>query len=588
MVSNRFDPTRFFRQNDTVAAAFPADELFGFFARTLQLPPDWAALVTLKHGEQKLHAAGSTVPSEEAAEVLVARCTSVEITLTEEGIVTADRYRCTATLRLRLRTIPERSELASLRKHLLGSHRVVTTASLARYLQPALRRALLSFAETRDVEVLIDQKDTDELRAALQQELSGPCFEAGLSMDGSVDTQFESDTYRQVRVTAESAARRRDEHDAQRQLEQALETAQAAHLGHLEQLLSRLKTVADDSPQAEMGDLLKTFSETERGELYEALFAAQPPVTTTKWLVVAAGCELLYYDPASPQEPVRRVPLPDSQGALRSVQCVSGSDGNAVLLIGAACGVHEIAPDGTDPEYTYPAPKREGLRGGINAATLAGNQVVASHSELGLLLWERGQSSEAVPILSDLIGDARAIRHVQHAPGGLFFSADERVIQVPSDRMLTRAATVYSGSQAVISALWTDEKRVLAGNTAGQVLEWTLGEPESMRVLHSGHDRAVESLELVEHDGVERLFFTDTSSAVHARVLGDTFACRYEAGGQTIRRAEFAADWIAGTNELRDRLLLWSLTSPAQPMHVIPVSRTCGRSIQDICLLPNG
>lgn len=586
MVSNRFDPRRFFRQNDTVAAAFPADELFGFFARTLQLPPDWAALVTLKHGEQKLHAAGSTVPSEEAAEVLVARCTSVEVTLTEEGIISADRYRCTANLRLRLRTIPERSELASLRKHLLGSHRVVTIASLARYLQPALRRALLSFAETRDVDVLIDQKDTDKLRAAIQQELSGPCFEAGLALDGSVDTQFHSDTYRQVRVTAEAAARRRDEHDAQRQLEQALETAQAAHMSHLEELLGRLKTVADESPQAKIGDLLKTFSETERGELYEALFAAQPPATT-KWLVVAAGNELLYYDPASPQEPVRRVPLPDTVGALRSVQCVSGSDGSAVVLIGAACGVHEMAPEENGPAFTYPTAKRDGLRGGINAATLAGSQVVASHSELGLLMWERSQTSEAIPILTDLTGDARAIRHVQHTPGGLFFSADERVIQVPADRMLAGAATVYSGSQAVITALWTDQKRVLAGNTAGQVLEWTLGDPKSLRVLHSGHDRAVESLELVEHDGVERLFFTDTSSAIHARVLGDTFACRYEAGGQTIRRAEVAADWIVGTNELRDRLMLWSLTSPAQPMHVIPVSRTCGRSIQDICLLAN-
>jgi len=592
MVIKRFDPKRFFRQSDTVAAAFPADELFGFLNRTLDLPADWAALVTQTHGEFKLHAAGSTLSADDATEVVVARCTAVEITLTDPGAVSADGYRCTATTTLRVRTIPERGELVSLRKNLMGSHRVVTAGSLARYLNPAWREALLAFAEGRDVGRLIDQKDADELRATLQRELGGPCFNAGLILDGPPATRFESDTFTQVRLTAEAAARRRDEHAALRQLEQAIETAQSAHLGHLEQLLGRLKSIATESPQARMGDLLKTFSESERGELYGALFTAQAPAATTQWIVVAAGTQLLYYDPAAPDEPRRRVAVPDTLGALRSVQAVIQPEGGTVMLIGSARGVHEMPPAGVQPTCTYHAPQRDGLRGGVNAATLIGQRVVASHSELGVIVWERGDPSTGTSILNDLTRDARTVRHVHHSSGGLFVSVDDRVIHLPADQILDRAATppppdgVYTGSTDVITALWTDRTRILAGNAAGQIVQWRLGDPGSIQVLHAGNDRAVESIELFEHDGVERLFFTDTSSAVHARVLGDSFACRYEAGGQTIRRAEFAADWIVAMNELRDRLMLWPIGAPAQPLHVIPVSRTFGRSVQDVCLLP--
>jgi hypothetical protein len=73
---------------------------------------------------------------------------------------------------------------------------------------------------------------------------------------------------------------------------------------------------------------------------------------------------------------------------------------------------------------------------------------------------------------------------------------------------------------------------------------------------------------------------------VHGRVLGDSFASRYEAGGQTIRRAEVAPDLIAATTDARDRVLLWTPEEPAHPSAVLAISRLTGHSVQDICLLP--
>jgi hypothetical protein len=85
---------------------------------------------------------------------------------------------------------------------------------------------------------------------------------------------------------------------------------------------------------------------------------------------------------------------------------------------------------------------------------------------------------------------------------------------------------------------------------------------------------------------VQRLVFTDTSPQVHARLLGDNFTCRYEAGGQTLRRVEVAPDMLIATNDLRDRLIVWTPGNPAKPIATIGIARLTGRSVQDVCLVP--
>ena len=91
---------------------------------------------------------------------------------------------------------------------------------------------------------------------------------------------------------------------------------------------------------------------------------------------------------------------------------------------------------------------------------------------------------------------------------------------------------------------------------------------------------------MLDFGGLKRLFYTDTSVAVFARVLGDTFTCRYEAAGQTLRRVEVAPDVIVATNEIRDRLVFWRPSRPDTPLAVVAVSPLTGHSIQDVTLVP--
>ncbi len=132
MAGSKFDPKLFFQQADNVALHVPAAELFGFLKRSLDLPSQWAAMLHRQTGDHTVIRAGGAVEGADIEDVLFVRVTPVEVALEETGIVTRDRYQCTARIRLRISVIPERSELVSFQRKVLGSHRVVQAAGIAR------------------------------------------------------------------------------------------------------------------------------------------------------------------------------------------------------------------------------------------------------------------------------------------------------------------------------------------------------------------------------------------------------------------------------------------------------------------------
>jgi hypothetical protein len=174
---------------------------------------------------------------------------------------------------------------------------------------------------------------------------------------------------------------------------------------------------------------------------------------------------------------------------------------------------------------------------------------------------------------------------VQFFAGDLFCSIDDRIIQWPADDASDTPRHVYTGSGATITGLCATADGVFAGNSDGDVVHWPTGRDIDPDRLQTGARRAAESLWLMATGGVKRLVFADTSPRIRAQVLGDTFACEYEAGGQTLRRVEVAPDVLVATNDLRDRLICWTPGQPARPSATIGISSICGRSIQDVCLV---
>lgn len=586
MAAGKFDPQAFFQRVDNVALHVPATELFGLLKRTLDLPAQWAALVTRTTGDHVFVPASGRVESADAEDVLFARVTPVDVVLTEEGMTTRDGYRCRAELRLRVRLIPESSELVSFTNAILGSHRVAQIEGIARYLQPALRAALTRVAADKDAAELIDAASSETVAAALVEAVETPCFSAGLTLDERPAAVFESQTLHQVRRTQQEALRRHAEHTATRQVQEAREQAQAQHLDHLASLLSRLEQMAAGSPDVELPELICTFSEQQRGEIYGALFASEPATSQTQWVAVAAGDMLLFFDPQHPDVSDRRCKIAGDAGPVRSIQAVRDADGVVVLLLGAATGVYRWPVDSTETESTLLVEGSPAVRGGFNATSMIGDRVFASHSELGLCEWTTCEPKSVRSLFGSMTGGAKAVRDVQFVDGDMYCSIDDRVIRWPADSADSKPSHIYTGSMTTITALCPTSDGLFAGNGDGDILHWPAGRDTKPERLHTGLHRAAESVWVLSSHGVRRLVYADTSLHVHSRVLGDNYSCRYEAGGQTLRRVEVATDLLVATNDLRDRLIYWKPSQPQQPTSIVSVAQLCGHSIQDVCLVP--
>ena len=586
MLAGKFDPDAFFRRPDAVAVLAHESEIFGLLRRSLDLPTQWAALVTRTTSDHVVVRPGKTVENDGVTEVLFARITPIDIYLTEDGIISEDRFQCMAELRLRVSLIPERAELQSFRNSILGSHRVAASRTLCEYFQPEVRKALADFASGQQAATLVDASAAERLAAALTDALAGPCFSAGLRLEGAPRVSFTSSALVEVRTTEEKAAQSRREHDAARQLEQARERAQDKHLEHVNTLLARLSEMAKASPDADLPDLIRTFSEQQRGELYEALFAAQAPAKKTRWIVVAAGDELMFFDPTDLESPHRRLRIEGAAGAVRSIQMVDAGDGKSAMLIGGATGVYRLPIDHVEPDATWLVDDVGPVRGGFNSATIVGDRLFATHSEIGLCEWDVRDGGRMRRRFEAETAGARAVRGVVAFDGHVYFAVDDRVLRWSAADEASHPDAIYTGSAATITAVCPTPAGPFAGNSDGHVLHWSNGRTDAPQRLHAGGDRPAESIRIVGSGGLTRVFFVDTSLYVYARVLGDSFTCRYEAGGQTLRRVEVAEDVIVATNDLRDRIICWHPNEPARPFANVGVAQMTGRSVQDVCLLP--
>lgn len=593
MRSSAFDLSELTRDPTVVAAVLSADDIFGLLKRSLNLPPYWAALLTTTHGERRFFRPGTEIDGDNAEELMLFRTAPIRLQFNLDDLISRDAYPCRATVELDLEPDVDCTAASAFRESVLGSRRIVRIDDLRALFSSPVREGVSRFVRSCDAAAFLDSPAPSALFDSIRAQLAPRLFEAGMTLRALSDATVDSESFRQAALQRSRLERQRDAARAASQLQEAVSKARRTHLVRLEESLNRLKTLSEQAPQTTLQELLKTFPETQRGELYEALWSAGTPAAVTRWIVAAAGDELLYYDPNALGAPVRRERIRTLAGSLRSLACDRSADGVPVLLVGAASGAVLLEVEQGTVRGTYPGPilPDHTPRGGFNALALAGEHLFGTHSELGLVHWRLDQPTTGRRLLTKLTSTAQTVRHVQFRQGRIWLSIDANVYGMPLGSSLQDSPSEgelrdYRGSRSAICSVAVDEALVLAGNADGDVLLWQLDQPDEAQVIHRGARRPVEGLAVMYSGGVARLFFCDTSTALQAQVLGDTFLCRYQAGGQTIRRAEVAEDWIVATNENRDRLFCWPTGCPTDSPTVIPVGQLTGRSIQDVCLVP--
>ncbi len=574
-----FDVTALNRDPDLVAVLLRAGDVFSFRVRQISVPPACAALVWEAGPQPRLARSGSIVESEGVRELLFARTTPFLLQFAAKALRSRDGYEFAATAYTSVQIIAERTELLSFRNAVIRSGSRLRADDLQRYCQAAVQSALHGFVSTSDAAALLSPTALDEFEPILTERFKPVGFESGLMLTGDARLTLESPDHARARQAEHAAAARRKQPETAEQVRAAANESRAKHLQDLAALLEQARGLATKS-NTSLIEIIKTYDPARRGALYEGLVALDRRAQQMTAVFVAAGSEIIVFDPSSPNEPKARLDLSSAAGPLRSLR-VSHESGRAVLLVGARSGVH-VVEIGDKPvlQRTYLLTEPPPLRHGFNAAALVGDHLFATHSEAGLVRWAVTEAAGHVQCLGDVTKGAKTVRDVQADKSGrLWFSVDRRVVSwVPG----AEAAATALAAPAQVDAVILADNLIYAGLADGTVLcRPTDGPGEPATVRRS--DRPVQSLAWLAGGGAPRLLIAEGRPHLDLQVIGDAYRVEYRCRWD-VHWGFAAEDWIIGVSASRDQLIIWRIDLPEEPAAMISIGRLCGHSIQDVAM----
>src|SRR5688572_1334203 len=312
------------------------------------------------------------------------------------------RLRCTFSCAVQPNDRP--ADRRMLMETLLSGREAVSSDDVARHFEPALRAAAARTCAAHLVEQLIADDDANAKRqvlSALQAAANAVGFASGIDVLAPFHLELHSPTYERERMET-----------MQRRLAERRAAGQVEHVQRAADLLKQFRSLRDAAPELSAGRLLERVSTTDRGTMLEALLLASGHGGDAPPLWAVAGRALVRIDPidipASP--PVEAIELPTTLGPLRSV---SGAtlDGQRVLLIGARSGVMVVDPNDPAAARRYVAPD-SGSPLGFNSVVAWDGKILATHREVGFVVWALDRQGEPVEIDPD-----KGLAHLRALPG---------------------------------------------------------------------------------------------------------------------------------------------------------------------------
>lgn len=574
-----FDPEQFARSSNLVARLARADDLFGLLRRRIVTPHGCAALVWRSDSAPALFASGSEVSADGVRELLLIRTAPLELDYAFERLTSQDGFEFAATIHCQVHIVPQREDLVSFRTSVLGSRNTANTEHVRQWCTETVHAAAAHFARQLEATKLADPTEWDAFDTALSERFKPLGFSSGLALGRDPRSKWTSDAYGVSQRARQTARMRQERLDEDARLRSASVEARKSRLSELESLVARAKQVAEQAGGAGVADLVKAFDPTQRGDFYRGLLAANRPDRPTTAVIAVAGDELLFFDPANTRQPSKRITLAGPLGGLRSAQLVAVEDRHEIV-VGAARGLHRIDSSG-DVHGTLSTPGDANPRGGFNAAAATDGFMFATHSELGVWRWPIAADGAGEKCLLDVTHAAKTIRGIQSdSTGRLWMAIDDFVV---AWRPTVADPPMRWKFPSNVTALLVADNSLFVALSDGRVLHRpSLDDDTQERICGPGG--TIDSLAWTPGGGIPRLIVANGAPQAHMLVIGDASRTEYR-GHAGIRSLTATEDTIAGITHARDQIVLWRMETPEEPAAMIPVSRICGRTIQDVLLL---
>ncbi len=516
-------------------------------------------------------------------------------------LVTSDGHELRCQFTAAIHALPDRTERRMLEELLLEGRTTLSADDVARHFFTALRGAATRIAQAHDAQAWIEtETPRKELIDAIKKAAGPVAFASGVEFLPPFQADFQSPTFERQRVRA---------------MQQALVEKEAAgqveHFHRAAELLRQFEDLRKSSPALSAGRVLEEINPADRGSLVQALLLARAKqATATLWAV--AGPYLVRADIShgiDGRTPPRAelFPLPPTLGPLRSVQ-LAQVDGEQVLLVGAQHGFFRVQTKDPGQSTAYVDGGFESPLGFNRVVYWPGpRQFCASHSEAGIVAWERdtpdkparimraaalGAMPAALPpaAMNTIINTSASMS--MRAGGGpmgprnlgpmngqsLAFSVGGRVMSWDGQSVKTLAEA--SGAEIVSMVL--ADRTLIALHEDGM---FCAIDASTGKVLSSerrfGRIRATAVLPWL---GEPRLLLAGDEGPVQCIGLDDPLVTQYYSAHRGLRVLAGSAGVVAAVSPDRQRVLLWNTWEPRQPAAELFLGALAKHRIADVTI----
>ena len=543
------------------------------------IPDTWMGLVVHADGRRRFVPAGEDPQAQRDDTLVLVRNRAITVPLALADVRAADDHGVQANIELLVRWPTRDDDLAALHTTLLGEPELTLTGLTEAVTKAGAPAALRAFIREKPARQLVDEDQRDALLAHLRGELRDFLFSAGALLERLGAAAFTSRTLAEQDALQRDAARRTKSLEARGVVERAALAVTHRRLDDLSTILAKLKAAAAVDGGLQWRQLLPTLTPGERGRLLENLWRLTPDREVARAIVVLTSQACAWLDPAQPNAIAEHCDLPSNLGGLRSVTYDAG---HGWLLIGAATGVWAVSAADRTVARRYTVPDAGKTTTGFNAAVIARDRLVATHSQLGCWAWRLDDPSTPEALLRPSAGVPKTVRAATVTTDGhVLFGADDEVHVIAPTGEPRRTLSIGRGAVHDIAVL---DRTVYVTTSDGLVLEDCWDTPNVWQVLHrraepieSVHARRWDDLvELVIPAGADGLLGIYGDEGLVARLLTAT---------TPIRRAWACDDTLVGLSENRDRLVVSNANLPERTGVDVPLARLLGRSLQDACIV---
>lgn len=544
------------------------------------VPDAWMGLALKREGRRWFVAAGDFPRVAEDDELVLIRNRAFSVPLQMHDATASCGNQIHAEAEALIRWDAREADLAAFRQTFLSLNELSVQQLAERIAEGGGLTALRHFIRIRPAETLVSEDARPGFLEALRIGLQRLAFEAGFIIERITKFAADSPTFARFKARERESSQRLEELKAREVIEKAAVEAAARRLDEMSGLLGKLQTTAQRDGGSQWSSLLPTLSPAERGRLLENLWRLTPNARVATAVVVVAGNECVWLDPAAPERVQRRVTLSDELGGLRSVWHCSVS-GDVRLFVGAATGVWMLNGATGQVLSTFKVDATQRPRTGFNAMAVAGDQLFATHSQLGCWSWPLADPAAAVAILAPNGGVPKTIRAIAAAENLIYFAADDCVhVYDPG----SAALRVQSAADDVIHCLALAGRTLYVGTEHGRLLRQDLSRPDDWFAAFRTTG-PLESVVVRRWGDLVELVVPAGPQGVDAVYEEQNVVVRLVESGQSIRKAWASDDLVVGLSERRDRLIVSRASQPDRRGVEALISRLMSASVQDVCIL---